>query len=200
MFISCSWISLYTSTILISANPATRKADLDQTTIALVGLVVAGSNDQNFRPELFRRGWRRRYFNPAARRTQGESGKRSWRGEGNEKRDSLKQDVTMLAVSRLEWLSCRKLAKARHEKQMLARRARSGKFPRRAETFLVETFPVSLSLFLFFPPSLTLFSPFPLGLPLKRIPLCFPRMSLRIPSRRKLGRSSLSVDSVRASV
>lgn len=64
MFISCSWISLYTSTILISAKPVTEKglgSDLDRSH----RIPLVGSNRQNFRPELFRRGWRHRYFNPA---------------------------------------------------------------------------------------------------------------------------------------
>ncbi|EZA54587.1 hypothetical protein X777_04871, partial [Ooceraea biroi] len=47
------------------AKPATRKSeprsDLDRSRRT----PLAGSNGQNFHPELFRRGWRHRYFNPA---------------------------------------------------------------------------------------------------------------------------------------
>lgn len=79
MFISCSCISLYTSTILISAKPATQKANLDQNsrTLSQGHSHVSGSNDRNFHPELFRRGWRRRYFNPALSGSRNENGERA---------------------------------------------------------------------------------------------------------------------------
>lgn len=50
MFISCSWISLYTSTILISAKPATQKnrTSIRPFAIVLAALLSRVRNNQTF--------------------------------------------------------------------------------------------------------------------------------------------------------
>jgi len=112
-------------------------------------------NNQNFRPELFRRGWRRRYFNPARCHGRGRKVENESKC-GGECRDSLKQRVTRLVAARPRpHRGVTFLPKARESsrklttrKQMLLRRGRSRKFPRKAETFPVKTFPATISYLL----------------------------------------------------
>lgn len=161
MFISCSWISLYTSTILISAKPATQKMDLDQIDppIVLAGLlswdrmtrtfVLNYSDAVGVADTLIQRG---------ATGRGGGGRKRTRVNVGVSAAIALKQRVTMPVAARpssdFPAESSRKLTTG---KQMLARRAwESFRSPRKL--FPWKRFPLlsprpppphsSLSLFL----------------------------------------------------